>query len=97
MSRVPPSDEVLDHEELRYLELDFIEELMSQPPGGHNHGRKQTEGGWSPLETDPIDIPSWKRDPVPTPHATDYAYRKLRCRCEICRAWKASQDRGRNR
>lgn len=92
--RPPP----LELEEIRELEFEFLEELMAEPPHGHNHGRARTqEGGWRALETDPADMPSIKRLPVPTPHASAYAYRKLKCRCPICRAWKREQDRGRKR
>ena len=27
------------------LERDFLEECMSEPPGGHNHGRERGQGG----------------------------------------------------
>lgn len=87
--RLPP-DELI---EIRELELDFLEELMSEPAHGHNHGRSKGEGGgWHTLETDPIDIPSTKRLPVPTPHGTSYAYRKLKCRCQVCRQWKRDEN-----
>jgi hypothetical protein len=41
--------------------LDDLEQLMSEPPHGHNHGRKRgMDGSWQTLETDPRDIPSTK-------------------------------------
>ena len=97
MERQPP----LELEEIRELELEYLEELMSEPAGGHNHGRHRTDvGTWAPLETrDPaIDRPSYKRVvEKPRKHGTAYTYRKIKCRCDVCRAWKAEQDKGRKR
>ena len=90
--------EIAARAELRFLEVEALEDLMAEPTGGHNHGRKKSpEGGWQAMETDPRDTPSRKRESVLTPHGTDYAYRKLKCRCPECRAWKANQDKGRKR
>jgi hypothetical protein len=39
--------------EARLEELDEFRELMEEPPGGHNHGRKRgADGGWLPLSED---------------------------------------------
>lgn len=88
--------EPLELEEIRELEFEFIEELMSEPAHGHNHGRERGYGGWHPLETDPRDTPSFKRYVnEPRKHGTAYVYVKLGCRCEPCRTWKRDYDRAR--
>ena len=91
------------------MELDELADLMAEPPGGHNGGRRRTyEGGdgikgfdgWQPLETGRFDIPSFKRyheprieDKVPRQHGTRYTYQKVRCRCAVCRAWNTATRR----
>ena len=37
--------------ELRFLEVEALEDLMSEPAGGHNYGRSNVGGRWRPLET----------------------------------------------
>lgn len=78
---------------------DELAELMSEPPGGHNHGRKRgAEGGWRSLEEHfetalpyIVDDPEWgkgrrrKKNPLEIRHGTRHAYTVDRCRCEICR------------
>lgn len=78
-------------DEIAELEFDFVEELMEEPPHGHNHGRKRgPEGAWIPLETDHRDSPSYKRNVDPRKHGTIYTYVKHKCRCTRCReAWSA--------
>lgn len=67
---------------------------MAEPPHGHNHGRARgTGGGWHPLETDPQDVPSYKRVANPRKHGTAYTYQKLKCRCARCRAWKSAYNK----
>lgn len=76
---------------------DELAELMSEPPGGHNHGRKRGEGGWVSLETfgfDEGDLEYVVNDPLfrrrtrydsHAPHGTRSRYVNGRCRCEDCR------------
>lgn len=88
--RPPP----LELEEIADLEFEFMEELMAEPPHGHNHGRSRGEAGWHPLETDPADSPSFKRFvEKPRQHGTPYTYQKIGCRCDLCRAWKRGYNR----
>lgn len=76
-------------EEIAEIEFDVMQEIMEEPPGGHNHGRARTlSGGWHILETPGKDSPSYKHYiEKPRKHGTAYTYMKLRCRCEACRAW----------
>lgn len=77
------------------LDFDDWEELMAEPPHGHNHGRKRgDDGGWIPLETPGEDLPSVKTYvDSPRKHGTEYVYRWIGCRCEKCRAWNAERSR----
>lgn len=78
-------------------ELVELEAILSEPAGGHNHGRKRSEaGGWTALETDPQDIPSFKEYADPKKHGIAQRYNEG-CRCDLCKAWrrgKAKRDRG---
>lgn len=83
-----------------------LEDLMSEPPGGHNHGRKKNDGQWFPLEALEIhehgdafpveeQSASIKRYvDRPRTHGTAYTYRKIGCRCGLCRDWKAQSRKG---
>lgn len=68
---------------------DDLIELMGEPAGGHNHGWSRNQhGGWSGLETGEElfrDKPFVARDY----HGRAYGYVKMRCRCVLCRSWKA--------
>ena len=82
------------------MDFDELVELMEEPPGGHNHGRKKGEsGGWIPLETPGVDTPSFKRWPGglwsggQRKHGTAYVANKLRCKCDDCQSWKAGHQR----
>jgi hypothetical protein len=76
------------------MNYDEWEELLSEPPHGHNHGRARfDQPGWRPLETDHRDEPSIKRPPVPTKHGTAYGYVKQKCRCEFCKMWESDRRR----
>lgn len=81
-------------EEIAEIEFDVMQDLMEEPPGGHNHGRARTvSGGWHTLETPGESIPSFKRYADSRKHGTAYTYRKIGCRCELCREWKAASMR----
>ena len=72
-----------------------LEALMQEPPGGENHGRVRTEGGWRSLEPDYtpelpfiIDNPEY-RDVSKADHGTVARYNHGPCRCDRCRsAWR---------
>jgi len=73
------------------LTFDELEELMQEPPGGENHGRVRTSGGWRSLEPQiDVDLPYVIDDPSYR-HAGKYAhgtrsrYVHDRCRCDDCR------------
>lgn len=73
------------------MTFDELEELMSEPPGGENHGRTRTEGGWRSLEPHyEQDLPYVIVDPeyrrtTSYEHGTLAKYNHGRCRCELCR------------
>lgn len=81
-------------------EIDYAE-LMSEPPGGINRGRKKsTNGRWVALE--PADFSMFEEIGKPLPVTDEfsmpalqakhglYAYQRLRCRCVDCKAiWAA--------
>ena len=75
-------------------------ELMAEPPGGVNHGRRKTvTGGWQPLEAvdytwdgeekKPVpvgdDLPTSRRHVGKRRHGTTYTYVKIGCRCQVCK------------
>lgn len=81
-----------------------IGELMAEPPGGPNSGRRRGPGGWVSIDTHGhaasddglwIDGPegSYSRPVKPFEtirHGTAGAYTNDRCRCGLCReAWAA--------
>ena len=83
------------------LTPDEWDELMSEPPGGDNHGRRMTAGGWWSLEEDFAKsfqggLTIEKFEPAPRPrsikpddvirHGTLAAYQNDKCRCGLCRA-----------
>lgn len=82
------------------LSFDDIEEIMSDPPGGVNHGRKRVARGWVDLSggtnqaidlglrLDGVDAPRRRsRKPgVTIRHGTISAYNNDGCRCDDCRA-----------
>ena len=81
------------------MTFEELEELMQEPPGGENHGRVRTEGGWRDLEYSyEADLPyivvdpeygkgrRLRRSPEGIPHGTTGGYRNHRCRCDECRA-----------
>lgn len=85
-------------DEIEEIEFDYIEELMQEPADGYNHGRARTmSGGWHTLETPGHGIPSYKRPVEPRKHGTAYTYRKRKCRCSVCRAWKAADNKKRRK
>jgi hypothetical protein len=69
---------------------------MAEPPAGHNHGWERNDfGGWSALETG--DEAGRVHRPF-TPknyHGRSYGYRKMKCRCVLCRAWKSLDNKQR--
>lgn len=83
---------------------DELAELMQEAPGGLNHGRKRTAGGWWSLEEDfsrsfqgGLTIeefePPKRRSTKPEDtirHGTLSAYQNDGCRCDLCR--KAQRD-----
>lgn len=83
-------------------------ELMEEPPGGENHGRVRTSGGWRSFEPyygldleyvieDPL-YGQGKRNKRPAdtiPHGTLGGYTNHECRCDPCRAAKRSYERRR--
>lgn len=79
------------------MTFDELEELMSEPPGGENHGRVRTEGGWRSLEPRAdgdiipyvVDNPEY-RDTLQYAHGTRSRYIHASCRCALCR--KAERD-----
>lgn len=81
-------------------ELDAIARLMTEPPHGHNHGRATINGipldglstNWRTLETEGVDSPSVKRDQGSRRHGTAYAYRRIGCRCDLCKEWKRGEN-----
>jgi hypothetical protein len=94
--------------EARLEERDEFRELMEEPPGGHNHGRKRgADGGWLPLSEDlqqayaedltlEPEPQAYHRPEKPEdtiPHGTATAYRHSRCRCDLCRAYKRESMR----
>lgn len=79
---------------------DELRELMEEAPGGENHGRVRTEGGWRSLEPRPdIDLPFIIDDPEYR-EARNYAHGTrsryvMGCKCARCR--KANRDYQRSR
>jgi hypothetical protein len=86
--------------EARLEERDEFRELMEEPPGGHNHGRKRgADGGWLPLSEDLQQAYAEDLTLEPEPqayhrpvkpadtirHGTYSAYKNDRCRCDDCR------------
>lgn len=73
------------------MTLDELAELMAEPPGGENHGRVRTEGGWRSLEPDySADLPYLIHDPdyrnaQKYEHGTRSRYVADGCRCDECR------------
>lgn len=78
------------------MTLDELAELMAEPPGGENHGRVRTEGGWRSLENayEGADLPYVIHDPeyrardryeTRAAHGTRTRYRHGPCRCLLCR------------
>ncbi len=74
------------------MTFDELAELMSEPPGGENHGRVRTEGGWRSLEPDYarylpyVVVDPDYRSAIPTSeHGTRARYVRG-CRCDPCRA-----------
>lgn len=69
-----------------------IEALMSEGPGGPNHGfSRNSFGSWSSLET--TEEHGHRRQVFSQSnriHGFAYGYRHLKCRCVLCRAWKSS-------
>lgn len=78
------------------MSLDELAELMAEPPGGHNHGRVRTAGGWRSLEPDySQELPYIVHDPEYRAiekyrHGTRSRYVHGQCRCDKCR--KANRD-----
>lgn len=86
-------------------------DLMEEPPGGHNHGRRRgPEGGWASLddreqaarvddfwiEVDPPKyVRSTNRAFETIRHGTISAYNNQRCRCDLCRLSMAQYRRAR--
>ena len=83
--------EIADRAELRFLEVEALEDLMAEPAGGHNHGRKKTESGWSPLETS--GAASDKHFVEPRIHGTSYTASKIGCGCDLCKKWRRDKKR----
>ena len=94
------------------LHDDMLLELMSEPPGGHNHGRKRSAYGFVDLDSnvfraiegglslDEGDEQARKRAEKPKDtirHGTLAAYTNDRCRCEKCRASMAEWKRRRRK
>lgn len=90
--------------------LEELAELMAEPPGGFNHGRRngdpldgvydEGQEDWVPLLVEDRGLVSTKRYPVDSQSTTDrhgtlYAYVKLRCRCGRCRLAMAEWKRNR--
>jgi hypothetical protein len=82
------------------VSLDDLADLMAEPPGGHQHGRKRgVDGGW--VELDEVVAAAYEEhmtlDPQSHPyhrpvkpedtivHGTRSAYVNDRCRCDDCR------------
>jgi len=88
---------------------DFWRELMEQQPGGENHGRKRSPfGSWESLglrdhqAAEEEVLPQEKEQgahrrsqrPEDTiTHGTERAYRIDKCRCSVCRAYRAEAMR----
>lgn len=74
------------------MEDEDLAEIMAEPPAGHNHGwTRNQHGGWSGLETGESlsrERPFVARDY----HGRAYGYVKMKCRCVLCRAWKATYN-----
>lgn len=82
-------------------------EIMEEAPGGLNHGRRRSAGGWWSLEEDvsrsfqdgltieefepPKRRPNKPDDTIR--HGTLAAYQNDGCRCELCRESKRSYMR----
>lgn len=81
------------------MTFDELAELMEEPPGGHNHGRKRgMDGRWVSLETQDvaegeltylIHDPEY-RDTQRYEHGTRSRYVHGDCRCGACR--RANRD-----
>lgn len=73
------------------MTFDELADLMAEPPGGENHGRVRTEGGWRSLEPhQEHDLPYIVNDPdyrAPEKyaHGTRSRYVHGPCRCGSCR------------
>jgi len=74
-------------------EADDLASLMSEPPNGDNHGWTRNDfGGWSDLET---GEPAGKAHYPFVPknyHGRSYGYDRMKCRCILCRTWKATKN-----
>lgn len=65
---------------------------MSEPPHGHNYGRKRSmEGTWVSLETDDVQREGGLVEV--RKHGTRYTAQKIGCACELCREWKREHSR----
>lgn len=83
-------------EEAEEIEDDFFRALMEEPPGGANHGYVKGEGEYLPLaipHTPDERMLSGPKLAPPRHHGTAYTYQKIKCRCELCRAWKRQSMR----
>ena len=77
------------------MDADELRELMGEPPGGANHGRVRTSGGWRSLEPAHTELEYVIPDPdyrakdkydSRAPHGTRSRYIHGECRCEHCRS-----------
>jgi hypothetical protein len=92
------------------MTLDDLADLMAEPPGGHQYGRKRgTDGGWVDLDEvvasayeehltlDPSEHP-YHRPVKPGDtiiHGSRSAYVNDRCRCDECRTANRAYIRAR--
>jgi hypothetical protein len=77
------------------MDADELAEMMAEPPGGENHGRVRSSGGWRSLEPihteldyivpDPEYGKGRRRKDTSIPHGTRGGYTNHRCRCDLCR------------
>ena len=69
------------------------QELMEEPAGGENHGwRRNPQGGWTSLNGQGLDPPKEPSFVGRDYHGREYGYRKMKCRCVLCRAWKSMDN-----
>lgn len=73
---------------------DDFADLMAEPAGGNNHGwHRNAQGGWTSLQLTDLDPPREAPFVARDCHGREFGYRQMKCRCILCRAWKAASNK----